>query len=190
MDILDVIRTRRTIGTSEGDVARETIVELIEAATWAPNHKLTQPWRFTIVAGDARRELGEVWARSAAAEMPEPKRSAFMEGEARKPLRAPCVIAVSTRTDVNPVTAEEDLVATGAAVQNMLLAAHAKGLCAAWKTGKIVRDPAVKAFLGLDEAERIVAFVYLGAVTSEAAAMRERDTISCVRWLAGSGVPA
>jgi len=187
---MDVIRTRRTIGKSEGDIARDVILELIEAATWAPNHKLTQPWRFSIVAGSAREALGEVWARNAAAGMAEPVRSAFIEGESRKLLRSPYVIVVSTCTDADPMRAEEDLTATAAAVQNMLLAAHARGLCAAWKTGKIVHDLAVKAFLGLDPADRIVAFVYLGAMSAEEAIVRERDTASCVRWIAGASVPA
>jgi nitroreductase len=81
------------------------------------------------------------------------------------------------------VTAEEDLTATAAAVQNLLLAAHAKGLSAAWKTGKIVYNPAVKRFLGLDPSDRIVAMVYLGAVAREEPAPRRRDVESTIAWL-------
>ena len=183
MDIMDVIRTRRTVGKSRGDLSRDAIAELIEAATWAPNHKLTQPWRFSVLAGAAREYVGDVWARSAAAGMDEPLRSAFIAGESRKLLRSPNVIVVSTRTDADPVRAEEDLTATAAAVQNMLLAAHARGFSAAWKTGKIVYDRAVKACLGLDPTDRIVAFVYLGATASEEPLPRERDAAACVQWI-------
>ncbi|MGA2395246.1 MAG: nitroreductase [Candidatus Lustribacter sp.] len=183
MDTLEAIRTRRSVGLSQGDVSRETISELIETATLAPNHKLTQPWRFTVVKGAARERLGEVWAREAAAGVDPAKRAAVMEGEARKPLRAPVVIAVSTRTDPNPVTAEEDLTATAAAVQNLLLAAHAKGLSAAWKTGKITSSLEVKRFLGLEPSDRIIAMVYLGAEGKEQPGSRDRRVRSTITWL-------
>ena len=107
MDLIEAIKTRRTIGKSEGDVPRETIAELVEAATWAPNHKMTQPWRFTVVTGAAREELGQIWARSASASVPPEQRDAFVAGEAKKPLRAPVLIVVSLRTDANPIVAEK-----------------------------------------------------------------------------------
>jgi nitroreductase len=183
MDVMEAIRTRRTIGKSTGDVSRAAIRELIEAATWAPNHKLTQPWKFHVLTGTARERLGTVWATAAAAKADPAARAAVLEGEAKKPLRAPVVIVVSTRTDASPITAEEDLTATAAAVQNMLLAAHASGLCAAWKTGKICYSLEVKAFLGLDPDDRIVGFVYLGATASEDAIARDRNVDSTITWL-------
>jgi nitroreductase len=183
MDTLEAIRTRRTVGKSVGDVPRETIAELIEAATWAPNHKLTQPWRFTVVAGAARERLGEVWAREATADADPAKRDAIFAGEAKKPLRSPVLIVVSVRADANPVTAEEDLVATAAATQNLLLAAHAKGLSAAWKTGKMVSNVAVKQFLGLDPSDRVIAVIYLGAEGQESSTPRDRQVSSTITWL-------
>jgi nitroreductase len=189
MDTFEAIRTRRTIGKSTGDVPRETITELIEAATWAPNHKLTQPWRFTVVTGAAREKLGEVWGREAAAKADPAARAAVQEGEAKKPLRAPALIVVSTRTDANPVTAEEDLTATAAAVQNLLLAAHAKGLSAAWKTGKIVYNAEVKRFLGIEQSDRVIAVVYLGAVAKEEPAARGREVASTITWLGEAALP-
>jgi nitroreductase len=189
MELLEAITTRRTIGTSAGDVPRETIVELIEAATWAPNHKMTQPWRFTVLTGDARSELGRVWAESAALTMPEEQRPAFIAGESRKVLRAPVLILVSVRTDPTPIVADEDLTATAAAVQNLLLAAHAKGLAAGWKSGRILYSDAVKQYLGLDLTDRLIAIVYLGATTSEAPPIKPRNVESVIRWL-GETVPA
>jgi nitroreductase len=190
MDILDVIRARRTIGKSSGEISHEAVLELIEAATWAPNHKLTQPWRFTVIDGPARERLGRVWATRTAETIEPAARAAFIEGESSKLLRAPTLIVVSSRTDANPVTAEEDFAATAAAVQNILLAAHAKGLCAAWKTGKMIYDAGVKAHLNLDPADRIVAVVYLGTVALEDAAPRQRDARNCVQWLTERAVPA
>jgi nitroreductase len=188
MDVLKAIRSRRTIGTLQGDVPADTIRELVEAATWAPNHKLTEPWRFTVLRGEARAELGKLWAPRAAEAIPADQREKFIEGEARKPLRAPVLIVVSTCVDENPVRAEEDFAATAAAVQNLLLAAHAKGLGAAWKTGKIVHDPEVKRFLGLDPADRIVAMVYLGTEPAEEPQARPRDVEGVIRWLGDSAL--
>jgi nitroreductase len=189
MELLEAIKTRRTIGLSEGEVPRETIVELIEAATWAPNHKLTQPWRFTVLTGDARVQLGQVYAEAAAAKVPEDQRAAVLAGEAKKPLRAPVVIVVSVRTDPKPITADEDLTATAAAVQNLLLAAHARGLAAGWKSGGICYSDAVKHFLGLDLSDRIIALVYLGARATEEPKLKPREVQNAIRWI-GDAVPA
>jgi nitroreductase len=189
MDTIEAIRTRRTVGKSTGDVPRETIAELIETATWAPNHKLTQPWRFAVLTGSARERLGEIWAREATANVDPKVRDAMFEGEAKKPLRSPALIVVSTRTDPNPVTAEEDIVATAAAVQNLLLAAHAKGLSAAWKTGKIVHSTEVKQFLGFDPTDRIIAILYIGAEAIEVPGGRDRRVASTINWLDESALP-
>ena len=189
MELLEAIKTRRTIGKSTGEVPRETIVELIEAATWAPNHKMTQPWRFSVLTGSARERLGQVWAQSAAANVPADQRDAFIAGEAKKPLRSPVVIVVSVRTDANPIMAEEDFAATAAAVQNLLLAAHAKGLAGAWKSGKICYSDVVKGFLGLDRSDRIIGLIYLGAVAVEDAPIKPRDAQRVIHWM-GDAVPA
>ena len=183
METSEAIRTRRTIGRSEGDVPAETIRALIEAATWAPNHKLTEPWRFTVLRGDARKRLGEIWAQRAAEEIDPAKREAFIAGEARKPLRAPIVVAVATCTDADPVRAAEDFAATAAAVENLLLEAHARGLAAGWKTGRITGDAEVKRFLGFDPTDRIVAMIYLGARASEEPETRPRAVEPAITWL-------
>jgi nitroreductase len=183
MDTMEAIRNRRTIGRSAGDVSREAIRELIEAATWAPNHKMTQPWKFNVLTGTARERLGAVWGAAAAAKADPAAKAAVQEGEAKKPMRAPVVIVVSTCTAANPVTAEEDLTATAAAVQNLLLAAHAKGLSAAWKTGKIMYSSEVKQFLGLDPDDRLVAFVYLGAQALEDAPVKVRNVDTAIIWM-------
>ncbi len=160
----ELIRRRRSIGRSEGEPSRAIITELIEAATWAPNHHLTEPWKFTVLTGDARRELGEFWAKTRADELAleGEKRDGFMQGEAKKPLRAPVLIIVSSRTDVDAVVAEEDFAATAAAVQNLLLAAEERNLGAMWRTGDIAHSVAVNRHLGLAESDKIVAIVYLG----------------------------
>ncbi|HTX02852.1 MAG TPA: nitroreductase [Candidatus Acidoferrales bacterium] len=159
-----LIRRRRSIGRSEGELSKAAITELIEAATWAPNHHLTEPWKFTVLTGEGRRKLGEFWAKTRADELAleGDKRDGFMQGEAKKPLRAPVLIVVSTRTDSDPVVAEEDFAATSAAVQNLLLVAAERDFSAMWRTGDIAHSVPVKKYLGLAESDKIVGVVYVG----------------------------
>jgi nitroreductase len=183
MDVFDAIRSRHTFGVIQGEIPKETIRELIELATLAPNHRMTEPWRFTVVTGTARERLGRFWAERAGASIDEKARAAFIEGEAKKPLRAPTLVIVSTRTDANPEIAEEDFAATCAAVQNLLLAAQSKGIYSGWKTGKMVHDPEVKRFLGLDPADRIVGTLYMGTQTEEAPKTRPRKLDDVITWM-------
>jgi nitroreductase len=185
MDVTQAIRTRRSISKLGGDPGDAIVEELVELATWAPNHHLTEPWRFTVLRGAARERLGAVWGERAAA-------SSGLAGEALaelgrrhadKLLRAPVLIVVSTRTDGDPVVAEEDFAATAAAVQNLLLAAEGLGLGAMWRTGALAHDPAVKAFLGLDPSDRIVAVVYLGSAPGVTPPPRQRSVAGVLRWM-------
>lgn len=185
MDVIEAVRARRSVGKVEGEVSKDEIHDLIEAATWAPNHHLTEPWRFTVLTGAARERLGALWAKISADErgITGPEREDFIEGTRRKVLRAPVLIVVSTRTDDDPIVAAEDFAATAAAVQNMLLTATAKGLGAMWRTGGMVYNAEVKRHLGLDERDRIVAVVYVGRPKTEPSKAQTRKLDEVVRWI-------
>ena len=184
-DVLDALRARRSIGKLEGDVSDERIRALIQAAVWAPNHRLTEPWRFVVLRGAARERLGRAWGEAAAekAALRGEEREAVVRREASKLMRAPALIVVATRTDADPVVAIEDFAATAAAVQNLLLAAHALDLGAIWRTGELAYAPEVKAHLGLDPADRIVAIVYVGRPGMEPPKGQARESERNVRWL-------
>ncbi|GAC1441693.1 MAG: nitroreductase family protein [Vulcanimicrobiaceae bacterium] len=164
MDVFEAMLGRRSVGALGGDVDDAAIARLLDVAVRAPNHKLTRPWRFTVVRGDARARLGAVWAAVFAREttLSGESRDAAIQREARKPMRSPAIIVASTRTHDDPVVADEDFAATAAAVENVLLGAHALGLGAIWRTGAMARRAEINAFLELDARDRIVAFVYLG----------------------------
>jgi nitroreductase len=185
MDVIQAIRARRSVGRVDGDVARDQLRELVELATWAPNHRLTEPWRFTIVQGAAREGLASLWGEISADELgiEGQRRTEHVKRAAEKVLRAPVLIVASTRTDDDPVVAEEDFAATAAAVENMLLAATARGLGAMWRTGRMVRHPRIKEFLRLDPSDRIVSVVYVGQPAMEPPPGRPRDVDAVVRWL-------
>lgn len=167
MDVFEAMLGRRSVGKLGGEVAADVLLRLVEVAVRAPNHRLTRPWRFTILRGEARERLGAAWAQIARREtsLEGDLREAMVQREAQKPLRAPAILVVSARTDVDPVVAEEDYAATSAAVQNVLLGAHALGLGAIWRTGAMARRGEINAVLGLDPCDRIVAFVYIGIPT-------------------------
>jgi nitroreductase len=167
MSVFDAIRARRSIGKVKPDrPSREKIERMLEAATYAPNHHTTEPWRFFVLTGQSREELGELMEQSLRRRMAETsseKAQAALAKERHKPLRAPVVIAVASVRPENPKIVDiENVSAVAAAIQNMLLVAEEEGLVCMWRTGDPARDPRIKAFFGLGPDEHIVGFVYVG----------------------------
>jgi nitroreductase len=165
--IFDLVKRRRSIGKMTGErPTREQIEQLLEAATHAPNHHKVQPWKFIVMAGNAREELGTVMAKSLASRLEETssdKARAVLNKERSKLLRSPVVIVVVAEIPHQPKVLEiENIEATSAAVQNMILVAEEIGLACMWRTGDAAYDPHVKQWLGLASGEHIVAFLYVG----------------------------
>lgn len=147
MDVEIAIRTRRTHKAFGSEpLPREQIDELLELASWAPNHNLTVPWRFRVIGPQTLRRL---------------KEAAGPEG-AVKLDRAPTLIVVSCVLSGDPVEEEEDLHATAVASYIVLLAAHARGLAGYWRTPGILRSAEGRAAVGLGEEERFVGLLHLG----------------------------
>ena len=163
MDLLETIFTRQSVSKVKPDpVPRALIEQLLAAAVQAPNHHRVRPWRFVVLEGEARSRLGEVMA--AAKRESEPGTPEAVLGVERlKPLRAPLLIAVGVDRPAEPKVVEiENVCAAAAAVENMLLAAHALGLGAMWRTGPAASDPQVKAFLGFAPDQYLIGFIYIG----------------------------
>jgi nitroreductase len=165
MDAIEVIRTRRSIGKVKLDpVDKKLIDEMLESAIWAPNHYHTEPWRFYVMVGEGRRVLGRAYAdiavENADALSAEELESLRTKNE-QKAFRAPVIIAVAVSPAIDKPRIEEDA-AVYAAVQNMLLTAHALGLGAIWRTGEPAYHPIMRIALGLSEDEHIAGFIYVG----------------------------
>ena len=163
MDTLQTIQTRHSIGKVKPDaVPRQLIEQLLNAAVQAPNHYHVRPWRFVVLTGNGRNQLGEVMAQSMKAKFPQLPDEALNK-ERNKPLRSPLLIAVGVDKPTESKVLEiENICATAAACENILLAAHALGLAGQWRTGDAARDPAVKKFLGFAEDQYIISFLYIG----------------------------
>lgn len=156
-----VIRTRRTslLVDRNKPVDPGVVQRLIGSAIWAPNHKRTWPWRFTVVTGDARRRMGEAFAAVGEQLSMDPIK---VEKQRTKYMRSPVVVLVWVTGDPSEVRRREDRDATAAAVQNLLLAATANGLASYWATISDDFHPVARALAGVDDGHDFVALVYLG----------------------------
>ncbi|MDQ4107072.1 MAG: nitroreductase [Actinomycetota bacterium] len=165
---MQAIQTRRSIGCVKQDpVSRELIEQILESAVHAPNHKLTEPWRFHVFTGKGRGELAR--ARAKLAEIlatEEGEEEGLVAGrvsrERKKTFRSPVIITVVSRAGRDEVETLENYAACCAAVQNMQLTAHSLGLASIWRTGPVAYHPFMREFFGLDDGDRIVAYLYLG----------------------------
>jgi len=147
MDLETAIRTRRTHKAyGRSPVPRETLLELLDLARYAPNHRLTEPWRFRVLGPLALDRL-----KTAADDKERPKLD-----------RAPTLVVASAALSGDPVQDEEDLHATACAVFIVLLAAHARGLASYWRTPAVLRAAEGRAAVGLAEKERFVSLIHLG----------------------------
>jgi nitroreductase len=177
----EAIRSRRTslLVDTGRPVDPGLVARVIDAATWAPNHKRTWPWRFTVLTGDARARLGAAFAEVGEARALDPLKVA---SQRTKYLRSPVVVLVWVTGDADPVRRREDRDATAAAVQNLLLAATATGLASYWASISDHFHAPARAVAGVDDAHDFVALVYLGhPIGTVAAPVRPRPEIT---WLA------
>ena len=163
MDVFEAIHTRQSIGSVKPDpVPRELIEQLLAAGAQAPNHYKVRPWRFFVIEGEARQRLGDAMARALLRARPDaPPEAAAVERA--KALRAPVILVVAVDKPNGPKVVEiENVAAAAAAAQNILLAAHALGLGAKWRTGSAATCPEVKQLLGLEQDQHLLAFLYVG----------------------------
>ncbi|MFI1972282.1 nitroreductase family protein [Streptomyces cinnamoneus] len=163
MDALTCLTTRRSIHqVSDSGPSEDEFRIMLEAASRAPDHGGLRPWRLLVFRGEARRELGEVFAQSALRD--DPGTSAAAVGRLRgKPLRAPLIVAVVCRSREHPkVPAWEQLASAVCAAHSISLAAHALGYGAVWRTGGLCAHEYVRKSLGVEDDEQLISWMYIG----------------------------
>ena len=163
MELFEGIHGRTTVKKVKPDsLSRELIEKLLSAGAQAPNHRKVRPWRFVVLTGNGLKKLGDIFAVSFADRIPGTPPEGLDKTRAL-PLRAPVIIAVGADKPTEPNVIEiENVSAASAACQNILLAAHALGLGAIWRTGEWASDAKVKEFLGFASDQHIVGFIYIG----------------------------
>jgi nitroreductase len=168
MDAETAIRTRRTHKAFRPEpLPRATIDELLELARWAPNHHLTNPWRFRVVGPRALERLKEAAGAEAAPKLD----------------RAPTLVVCSCVLSGDSVQDEEDLHATACAAYIVLLAAHARGFGGYWRTPEVLRTDAGRAAVGLGADERFVSLIHLGQSAQERPAPEREPAENVVAYL-------
>jgi nitroreductase len=153
MDVFEAIRTRRTHKAYGAEpVDRATLTELLELARWAPNHHVTEPWRFRVLGPRALQRLKQAAGPEAALKLD----------------RAPTLIVASAlRNRDDPIADEEDFAAAVIASYLILLGAHARGLAGYWRTPAVLRTPEGRAALGVGDGERVLGLLHLGPPRQE-----------------------
>ena len=173
--ILDAIHSRRNTKKlrAEPPPTREQIETIIEAATWAPNHHMTEPWRFVVVGGEERRRLGDALTEALMSTFPETTKQ-MQDIERVKPLDAPVIVTVIASPKMGPkIVAQEEMIAAGAALQNALLAAESMGLGTMIRTGLHGFSERMREYFDMKQGESLVGMVYVG-YTSEAPQAKTR----------------
>ena len=147
MELDELIRTRRTQKAyAPGPVDPAMLDELFELARWAPNHHLTNPWRFRVLGPRALEALKAAAGREAASKLD----------------RAPTLVAASVVQTGEEIADEEDFAAGACASFIVLLAAHARGLDGYWRTPEVLRTPQGRVACGIGEDERVLGLLHLG----------------------------
>ena len=169
MDVETAIRTRRTHKAYRPEPVGAAILdELFELANWAPNHHLTQPWRFRIVGPATLERLKAAAGQEAASKLD----------------RAPTLVACSAVSCGDERTDEEDLLATACAAYIVLLAAHGRGLAGYWRTPGVLWTDAGREALAVPATERLVGLLHLGRPIQEQRPPARPPAANAVTYLA------
>jgi nitroreductase len=163
VELMEGLLTRRSVGKLTEPAPDDTTIErMLAAAAAAPDHGLVRPWRFVVLRGTARERLGDAFAAALLARRPDAGEAA-VEADRSKPLRAPLLVAVVCAPQPSiKAPGWEQLASAAAATQNLLLAVHALGFGAMWRTGWFVDADEVRAELALAGTEKLIGLVYVG----------------------------
>ena len=177
MDALKAILNRVSAPVPGMVMPRQDILNnIFLAALRAPDHRQLKPWRFLLIKDAARSALGELFVQAKLSEQPEMTASGLKKVR-QKPLRAPLIVVVIACLQNHPGVPEvEQILSAGAAVQNMLLAAHVQGAGAMWRTGSMSYHPLVLSGLGLKDNERLIGYLYIGSAPDKNRAVPKNNT--------------
>jgi nitroreductase len=168
VDVETAIRSRRTHKAYGAEpVPRELVEELLELARWAPNHHLTEPWRFRVLGSESFERLVAAGGST----------------ERQKLGRAPTLVVASAKQTGDAHQDHEDVLATACAVYIVLLAAHARGLASYWRTPKLLATPEGRAAIGLPDDEQFLALIHLGGRVTTPAAKERKPAVEYVAFL-------
>jgi nitroreductase len=182
METLQAIHTRVSAGKiADAPVPHEDLLKILNAAIRAPNHFLTNPWRFIVFGGAQRASLGAAIRDSVLElepDMDESKQQRLYE----QAFKGGTVIVVGSKADEDPQKDEENILATACAIYGAMLAAHSLGYGAYWRTGRFLKRESFKRFLGLEHEDHVLSILSLGRPEGEFSAKPRKPLEEVVVW--------
>lgn len=183
--VLAALEQRRSVFRfGDEPVPPELLERVLDAGRWAPNHKLTEPWRFTVLGPETRRALAPLYARTKLRKLPpdapDERREQALTVAGAKWHSKPAMVLVSQTAEEDPLRREEDYASVACAIQNIQLAAWALGLGSQWSTSSLIHDPEALEIAGIPAGERVVGLVFLG-FPAEVRASRRRPLSEVLR---------
>jgi nitroreductase len=168
VEVEKAIRARRTHKLFRSEpVRREVVDELLELARWAPNHHLTEPWRFRVLGPESLARLA----------------ATGKSDELEKLSRAPTLVVASAKLTGDEHQNHEDVLATACAVYIVLLAASSRGLASYWRTPRVLQAPEGRAAIGMGDDEEFVALIHLGQPVDEPVSKGRKPPAEYVQFL-------
>lgn len=157
MNLKEIIKNRVSVKKYiQEKVDKELLIELLEDAIYAPNHKMREPWRFILIDQERKEALKNAFIHENGVIDPQD------EKKFDNVFSAPMVISFVMKLNQNYTDEIEDLQAVGSVIQNFMLLAYEKGLGTAWKTPGFIELDGFKEVLGVGVDEIIVALVMVG----------------------------
>ena len=187
MEVLEAIRSRRTtFRFKPGPVPKEVLETIYGYGIWAPNHHLTEPWRFTVIGEETKLTLakryGEIQMAKAPDHVDDENRGKLGEAGYQKLMSKPTIVAVSCLQEGDEQQQREDYAAACCAMQNVQLAAWNEGVGMQWSTGPITMEQETYDLLGIDsEREYIIGFFYTG-YPNEVLSLDRKPLSEVLRW--------
>jgi nitroreductase len=187
MDAISAIKKRTSVRHFRPDpISRDLIEQLLECAVRAPNHKLTEPWRFAVLTDGARDRFAEIRAGHRLKRFSDPAAAEAQAGADKvrqESLRTPVFIVIMTAVNPDEITREEDYAATMMATANLMIAAESLGLGTYLKSGGVMRDPRLLELAGVPETFRVVGILSVGYPAQAETPRRRRPASELTRWV-------
>ena len=164
MNLTEIIKDRRSVHRfQDREVSPELIIELLDAAVWAPNHHVTEPWRFILVHGDSKEKLAQTVKGIRESKETDPeKKKAIGEKIYKKISSNPMYLIVIVKEDENPIVREDDFAAACCLLQNFSLLAWEQGIGMTWHSYGWLKDPIFREAYGIQPNERAICNMHMG----------------------------
>jgi nitroreductase len=184
-----LISTRRSVFPQfyTGEKVDDSIInQMLVNATWAPTHKLTQPWRFIVFTGDGLKGLAqgqaeiykEVTTRDGSFRLDK------YDSLLKKPLLSSHIIVVCMIRDPKKSVPEvEEIGAVFCAVENMYLTAHGYGIGCYLSTGGITYFEEAKKLFGLEPDDKVLGFMHVGTPKEQPKGAKRKPVEEVVQWV-------